>query len=877
VIGTALGHYRIVEKIGEGGMGEVYRAHDERLDRDVAIKVLPEAVASDPDRLARFEREAKLLASLNHPNIATVHGLEEEKSLRFLVMELVGGESLAGVVARGPIPFDETLPIALQIARALESAHEHGIIHRDLKPANVMVSPEGKVKVLDFGLAKAFELKGSAQQSPESVAESPTISAHMTREGVVLGTAAYMSPEQACGKAADRRADIWGFGCVFYEMLTKVRPFPGRTSTETFAAILKDEPDWDSLPAGTPVSMRRLLRLCLTKNPQNRLHDIADVRIEIEAFADPGDLEMEALPVVERSGAWHRSVPWIVTAGVIAVTATTLLFDGRQSTDASQPLVRRMTIVLPDSEAVALAESAPLGVGRPSVALSPDGKLLVYVARSNEGSHLRLRPMDSFGSDPIPGTDGAFHPFFSPDGRWVAFFTETKLKKAAIPGGQVVTLCEARNPVGGSWDPGGWVYFAVDWGREIKRVTAEGGTPESVRTSGYWPRVLPDRKTLMVTRGDRLAPSIEIEPLGGGESRRIIDRGGDARYLATGHLVFARTGQLLAAPFDLQRLEVTGPAVPVIDGVRTEVRDGVQASFSADGMVAFVAGSPGSEIRPAWVDRLGNVEPLWFPSGAYAGPRVSPGGDRVAVVLAEINPEIWVFDFLRKTQVRITADGNHLYPLWSPDGLWVIYQKAGSGVFRRRSNGTGEEELVTEIDVSPLSVTPDGESLLAVNSNQDLWSVPLAGPSHGGTIIARATPVSRLSRLSPDGRWMALTSDETGRYEVYVQPYPSTGEKWMISTSGGEEPIWSMTGDEIFYRYGKRWVAVSIDTTDGFSAGPATMLFEGDFANAPGYSYDVEPKGGRFLVFQRMEAAPPTQINIIENWFEELKRLAPTE
>ena len=879
LIGRTLGHYRIVEKIGEGGMGEVYRAHDERLDRDVAIKVLHEAVAQDADRLARFEREAKLLASLNHPNIATLHGFEEEDRHRYLVMELVEGESLASVVARGAIPFDEALASALQISKALEAAHEHGVIHRDLKPANVMLDSEGEVKVLDFGLAKAFDPEASGPISPESIAESPTITADMTRAGTLLGTAAYMSPEQARGKPVDKRADIWAFGCVLWEMLAGTRAFAGTTSTETLAAIIKDDPDWDALPAETSAPIRRLLRLCLTKDPRDRLHDIADARIEIEAHGVNGHLLREPIPLTAKTAVWHRVLPWGVAAVAVLVAVGTQLVDKAPSTEPLPRPVQRTTIALPDSEPVALAESAPLGVGRPSSALSPDGSTLVYAVRANGTSHLSLRLMDQFDTSPIPGTEGAFHPFFSPDGHWVAFFTEATLKKVSIPGGQIVKLCEARNVFGGCWSRDNWVYFASNFGRKMLRVSADGGTPESTLGNGALPRLLPDQRTLLVTRGLGLEPSIAVAQLESGETRVVVERGGDARYLPTGHLLFARAGQLFAAPFDLERLEVTGPEVPVIDGVRTELFYGAQAALSRTGILVYIPGLPGDEVTPVWMDMKGIVKATGLPSGIYAGPRFSPEGDRIAVVSARVNADVLIYDLIRNAPFRITSEGRRRGPVWTPDGRWIIYQKEGLGFFRRRANGTGEEERLSAAGGRPLSVTPDGETLLTTVPGKGLRAIPLKGNDFQGVLVEVSTiasSTSSLSRFSPDGRWLAMTSGESGRFEVYVEPYPPTGERWMISSDGGEEPVWSPQNDEIFYRYGNKWMAVAVETEPEFSAGPARLVFEGNFANTPGYSYDIHPDGERFLLFQRREERP-VRLNVIFNWFEELKRLVPTD
>jgi serine/threonine-protein kinase len=501
---------------------------------------------------------------------------------------------------------------------------------------------------------------------------------------------------------------------------------------------------------------------------------------------------------------------------------------------------------------------------------------LVYVAAADGKTHLALRLMAEFDTRQLPGTEGAFHPFFSPDGQWVGFFTETELKKLAIAGGQVVTLCEARNPVGGSWGPDGRIYFAPDWGDRVLRVSAEGGAPEPVAAEGIWPRLFPDGRSLLVTLGHTLSPSVAVLPLDGGEPDVVIERGGDARYLPTGHLAFVRTGQLLAAPFDLERMKLTGPAVPLINGVRTDLRDGGQIAISGDGTVVYVPGPPSTEISPAWTDHQGFTESPGLPTDVYGGPMLSPDGNRLAVLVAGLNTDIWIYDLIRRNPLRLTSDGQNYSPVWTPDGLWVIYRRIGLGIFRRRANGTGDEERLTSTDGIPFSVTPDGETLLFTLKGK-AWSLPLRSENRTETSVETATRISGLNRLSPDGRWMAMTSGESGRSEVYVEPYPPTGERWMISSGGGEEPVWSPRADKIYYRYGNTWMAADVTSKPRFSAGTPTFMFEGDFANSPGYSYDIHPDGRRFLVMKRGEGPPPTTLHVIHNWFEELKRLVPTE
>ena len=420
------------------------------------------------------------------------------------------------------------------------------------------------------------------------------------------------------------------------------------------------------------------------------------------------------------------------------------------------------------------------------------------------------------------------------------------------------------------------MYFAEEFGRDVVRVSAEGGPPEITGAKGAWPRLLPDRKTILVTRGHRLAPSIEAFQLDGGEPRVVVERGGDAHYVSTGHLVFARAGQLLAAPFEVGRNVVTGPALPVLNGVVTGIFDGVQAAFSDDGTVVYLPGPPVTEVTPVWIDANGRTSPSGLPSGIYASPRISPDGDRLAVISMQFSPDVWVFDLRRGTGVRITSNEPNRDPVWTPDGEWVVYRKIGSGIFRRRSSGTGDAESLSSADWSPVSVTPDGDFLVGSAGAGGLWLLPLNGRAGQAIPVEGAASNSNLNRLSPDGKWMALTLSDTGRFEVYVEPFPPTGDRWMISSEGGEEPVWSASGKEVFFRYGNRWMAVSVSTEAGISTGPARLVFEGNFANVPGYSYDVHPRGDRFLIFQRQEPHP-VRLHLIQNWFGELKRLVPTE
>ena len=892
LIGRTLGHHRIVAQIGAGGMGVVYRAHDERLDRDVAIKLLPEAVAQDPDRLARFEREAKLLASLGHQNIATLHGLEEEDGHRFLVMELVEGISLAGVLARGAIPVEEALPIALQIAKALETAHENGIIHRDLKPANVMVDSEGVIKVLDFGLAKAFDPEASSPRSPESLAESPTLTADLTRGGTLLGTAAYMSPEHARGKPVDKRTDIWAFGCVLYEMLTGTRPFSGTTSTEILAAIIKDEPDWDVLPVETPHPIRRLLRRCLTKDQRDRFHDIADVRIEMEgALAEPAELIAQE---IERSRG--RRFPWVLLGLIVAVAAISfwkLWPAGEPSTTAP----KRFGMALPATQALAGS------IHRSTVALSPNGTRLVYVGSRGESTQLYLREFDSFDAKPIPGTEGAEGPSFSPGGEWVAFFADGQLKKVSLRGGASFALCAAPEGRGASWGSDDIIVFTPAAGMGLSRVSAAGGTPQVVTTpenderSHRWPEILPGSKAVLFTiwmpsrRSDEAR--IAVQALETDERRILVEGGTYARYAPTGHLVYARAGTLLVAPFNLARLEVTGPAVPLLEDVRMDPdTGGVDFSFSRDGTLVYAPGStPKTDHTLVWVNRKGEAEPLTEPRRVYQYPSLSPNGQRMTVTITEgANEDVWVHDLRRGTQTRLTfAASDDMSAIWTPDGERLTFSSDRAGgifdLFWKSTHTTGGAEQLTTSNTFqyPASWSPDGQMLafteIHPTNGPDVWVLPLEREHKPRPFLQ--TPFTEWAAMfSPDGRWLAYSSDESGRFEVYVVPFPGPGAKWQISTEGGREPVWARNGRELFYRNGDKMLVVAIAMQPTLTVGTPRVLFERHYERGPGFrpNYDVAPDGQRFVMIKASEQeVARIQLHVLLNWFDELRRRVRTD
>jgi serine/threonine protein kinase/Tol biopolymer transport system component len=876
--GTKLGPYEITGAIGAGGMGEVYRARDPKLGRDVAIKVLPEAFARDAERMARFQREAKVLASLSHPNIATIYGLEDSGSTRALVMELVEGPTLAERIKAGPIPVDESVRIAKQIADALEYAHERGIIHRDLKPANVKVTNDDAVKVLDFGLAKALE----GDPSSIDISTSPTISRMATQAGVLLGTAAYMSPEQAKAKTVDRRADIWAFGCVLFEMLTGKVAFPGESVTDTLAGVIRAEPDWSLLPSQTPMRVRVLLQRCLQKDAKQRLRDIGDARISLEEVlsgAPEGAPSLAATgrPVTRR---WFWPVAAVAGALVVGVAlGGVTIWNLRPS--PPKP-VTRFTIALPPGQRLA-------GLSQPALALSPDGSKLAYVAMTQGGGapQIYLREMDSEETRAVSGTEGAREPFFSPDGRWLGFFTEGKLKKVSVSGGAAVTLGDAANPLGASWGSQGIIVFVPNLGT-LQQVSDAGGAPqpltrfEKVSDQHFEPEFLPNAKAVLFAHSQ--PNGIAVETLGTGARRNLIQGGYSPGYAPSGHLVYAQGGSLMAVPFDPERLEVKGEAVPVVQGVLSSgLVLAAQYSLSATGSLVYVSGSA-LQSKLVWVSRSGAEQPLAAPARNYGYPRLSPDGRRVAVA---VEGRVWLYDLARDTLSQFTFERRDSLPVWTPDGKRIAFLSSEGGpanIFWQLADGSGGLEQLTnsEYNDAPLSFSPDGQvlafqefgsangfeiSLLRLSDRKPQAFIRL--PANGGA-----------PQFSPDGHWLAYVSEESGRYEIYVQPYPGSGGKWRISTDGGSEPVWNRNGRELFYRSEDKVMAVEITTQPSFSAGKPKELFEGRYLRLGGTFpfYDVSPDGLRFLMLKPVqpEAAAPTQINVVLNWTEELKRLVPT-
>jgi serine/threonine-protein kinase len=865
--GDALGNYTVLEFVGAGGMGEVYRARDTNLNRDVALKVRPRAFALDADRFARFRREAQILAALNHPNVAAIYGLENSEGIQALVLELVEGPTLAGRITKGRIPSREALSIAKQIAEGLEAAHKRNIIHSDLKPANIKLRPDGSVKILDFGLAKALD---AVDAGGASVQSASVTSGSVSQSGLIFGTAAYMSPEQARGEPVDKRTDIWAFGCVLYEMLAGRPAFEGGDVEAILSRVLNHEPDWSLLPAETPATIVQLLRKCLQKNAGRRLHDIADARIEIE------DTDT-ALPLV--TPRRRARVSPLILLGVGAIALTAMAWSSlRPESTSDIPPVKRLQILLPEARPPANAWSLPRGLGQLLMAISPDGTRITYVLERQGVLQLYLHELDKLEPAPIPGTEGAYGPFFSPDGRWVGFFAENKLKKVAVSGGEPIELSAAANASGGSWGTDGTILFAADEGRRPTKIPENGGLPQPIvmiaQGSYRRPDILPGGKAAIVSNPLLGVGVLSLET---GEFRLLVADAGGGRYLP-GHLVFARPGVLLAAPFDLERLALMGPETVVLESVRTEL-EGVapepQMAFSREGTLVYAeGGAPRNSTRPVSVDRQGKVQSLGMPPRSYRNMKLSPDGQLLAIVIADPRNDVWVLDLGRGTLTQRTFGAEPNDVSWTADGKRLVYgsRRNGRGAFAVPREGAGEPEPFAYGDFSP-----DGERVATVRGGPttglDLWVHPVTGPRAQQPFLR--TPFAEAGpAFSPDGRWIAYGSDESGQSEIYVRPYPGPGRKWQISTGGGVHALWARKGKEIFYRNGQKFMAAAVNLNPEFRVEKARLLFEGPYVLSGGQSYAVSPDGQRFIVLEPVEKElePVTHFNVVLNWFEDVKQ-----
>jgi eukaryotic-like serine/threonine-protein kinase len=899
--GSRLGPYEVLSPLGAGGMGEVYRARDSKLGREVALKVIPEAFARDSDRMARFEREAKVLASLNHPNIAIIHGFEDSGSTRALVMELVEGPTLADRIRLGPIPISEALPIAKQICDALEYAHERGIVHRDLKPANIKVTADDNVKILDFGLAKALEGDGASAD----IATSPTISRMATQAGILLGTAAYMSPEQAKAKPVDRRADIWAFGCVLYEMLTGKQTFTGETVTDTLAAVIRAEPDWSQLPAATPVRVRVLLQRCLQKDPKQRLRDIGDARISLdEVLSGAPDATAPAASSTSRPS----SRVWLGVAGaaVLVLAAAVFAFLYFRPKPPAAPAEMRFEVSVP--------EKTTFTGGSPSV--SPDGRHLAFILTGADGqSRLWVRSLETVEARPLEGTEGANGwPFWSPDSSTVAFASAGKLMKVDTAGGPPQKLCDAGLVLGGTWTSDHKIIFSE--AGPLFEIPDSGGKPNPLAftTRSAFPTILPDGRHLLFSVGPPGAPGSgifigAIDAKAEDQPRKLFADESPSYFVPSsdstlGYVLFIRQpatsaagGTLMAASLDLRRWELVGDPVPVFDHVSSfsASQNGVLVYWSGS---AAVTGPTRGNIQGqlTWFDRQGKVLGSVGDPGLYRTLALSPDGKRVAFERADsenqVQRNLWLYDMDRGVTTRFTFDsGWDAAPIWSPDGSTIAFVSNKSGSFdlyQKASNLAGEDQLLYDSPVPkvPSSWSSDGRFLLYYFATppSQIWALPLTGSPADRTPIpvARSEFNEAIGRFSPDMRWVAYESNESGKTETYVRPFDqSSGSsatnstavsgKWMVSSGGGGSPIWRRDGKELFYLSGDGMaMAVDVNTTGIFQAGVPKPLFR---VAAGLVFWDVAPDGKRFLMPAATAASRGTSpFTVVLNWQSALKK-----
>jgi eukaryotic-like serine/threonine-protein kinase len=887
--GAKLGPYEIVAPLGAGGMGEVYCARDTRLNRSVAIKVLPAHLSQNSEAKERFDREARAISSLSHPNICHLYDVGQQGGTSYLVMEYLEGETLADRLLKGPLPLDQVLKVGAEICDGLEKAHCSGVAHRDLKPSNIMLTKTG-AKLMDFGLAKPAVAAIGAGSSSASLA---TMSKPLTVEGTILGTFQYMSPEQVEGKEADVRSDIFSLGAVLYEMITGERAFEGRTSASTIAAILAAEPKpISAIQPLSPPALERVVKACLEKDPDERMQTAHDVKLQLKWIAEAGS---EVAPLsVGAVGGRPRLRATILSLGALLLGAVTAsLVTWNLKPEPPHP-VSRTVITLPPGQRLA-------GLDQPAVALSPDGTHLAYVAVQGGTQQLYLRAMDSLEARPIPGTEGATGPFFSPDGQWLGFFADQKLKKVSVSGGSALSLTDVPFPLGASWDSHGMITFAPSVGSPIKQVPDAGGASQPMtrlekgEITHRWPEFLPDGKAMLFSAGPTSVnwtnAHVAVRSVGTGEQRYLIQGGTQPRYAPTGHLLYAQGGSLMGVPFDRQQLAVSGAEVPLVEGILQSPTSGVaQYSISATGSLVYIPGGvQATQYRLVWVNRNGAEQPVAAPARPYVFPRLSPDGRRLAVTLQGQEVQLWLYDLSRETLTRFAFEGKiNSNPVWTPDGKRIAFNSNKEGpinLFWQLADGSGGLERLTTSEYLhfPMSWSPNGQVLAFVEvtptTGYDLWTLGLG--DRKAQPFLRTQFNESVPQFSPDGRWLAYISNETGRWEIYVQPYPSSGGKWQISTEGGAEPVWNRNGRELFYRNGDKMMAVDIATQPSFTAGKPRVLFEAHYVPPPGTTpnYDVSPDGQRFLMIKPNDAgdAAPAQINVVLNWFEELKRLAPTE
>jgi len=877
MIGKTLLHYEIRTKIGAGGMGEVYRAFDEKLGRDVALKILPVEMSGDSDRNARFVREARTLATLQHPNIASIYGFEQQGDTRFLIMELVEGEDLSQRLTRGPIPLEEATEFALQLTNGLEAAHAQGITHRDLKPANIKLGPDGQLKILDFGLARVYT--GDPDGSPDS-GTSPTLTAAMTQVGVILGTAAYMSPEQARGRTVDQRADVWAFGVILFEMLTGRQLFAGETVSDTLAAVLRAEPDWDSLPSETPSNLRRLLRRCLTRKPRERLRDVGDARLEL--------LEQESLPTggpaAVRSRLWPAALAFLALAILIAAW---ILKPGESAAPGREPT--HLTLTLPDGLQVASRDQLPLGAPQPCLTISDDGRLIVVVVERDDTTWLYRRFLDEPEGDILEDSRGGYHPRISPGGEWISFMAGNTLMRMAARGDRATRLVDLPNSFGHDWLSDGEIIINRSEAKQLLRLDAERGTYTAFENltdldEYFWPHRIPGTNKILFNSDSHVAKSAETDVDAvslmdlDNESRTLVGIGGSQpQRLADGSLLLVRDGVLKAAPFDLDDPGALTRAATVLEQMLIEGWIG-QYAVSQNGTMAYVPGDWLFGTELVWDDGSGGIESLDFPLLGYGDFELSPDGTMLAITVGGgPDQQSWTYDLDRGARRLLTTDGTGGSPIWSPDGQRLVYTsfEEDRSTLMIRTLGSTESAAIIESSKAWLAAYAwHAETGLLFNLGTDIYLIDPTNPGEPRPMVA--TDASEWGPdISPDGRWMAYTSDESGRYEIYVRAIDGQ-RSWTVSLDGGEEPIFSADGKTLYYRSGNRFYGTPIleASADGqrFQPGQPQVLVEGAYSNVPGLSYDVGPDGRLLLLRSAGGPERPGHLNVILDWDVEVAR-----
>ena len=899
--GTKLGPYEIVAPLGAGGMGEVYRARDTRLERSVAIKILPPHLADDTLLRQRFEREAKAISSLNHPHICVLHDVGRQDGTDFLVMEYLEGETLAKRMEKGALPLAQVLQIGIQIADALDKAHRHGVVHRDLKPGNIMLTPSG-AKLLDFGLAKAaVPLAAGATLTAAATRTTP-----VTQQGTIVGTFQYMSPEQVEGKDVDARSDIFSFGSVLYEMVTGQRAFPGKSQLSVASAVLEKDPEpISTLQPLTLPGLDRAIRRCLAKDPEDRWQTARDLLLELKWIAEAGSQAGVPVPLVSHRKMRER-LAWAAAALFALIAMAFAIGFVLHTPKLSQPM--RLTAEIG-------ADASLVATFGPAAILSPDGTHLAFVAAGpDQKRRIYVRSLDQLQATALSGTENSHNHFFSPDGQWLGFFADGKLKKISVQGGAAATLCDATDDRGGSWGEDGAIVFTPSFGAPLSKVSSAGGTPQLLTAldrqvgelTHRWPQLLPGGKAVLfmssTLTGNYEDADIVVYSMASGQRKTVHHGGFHARYVPTGHLVYMHEGTLFAVPFDLNHLEVTGQPAPILDRVAANPRTGgAQFSFSETGNLVYVAG--GSVIQNLsiyWMDRQGRFTPLRETPGEYFAPALSPNGRSLALQIRDgKRMDIWVFEWERDTLTRLTFGGeSNLIPVWTSDGQRITYSSLEKGgtqnLYWKRADGAGDAQRLTE-GKNPQSADswrPDGKVLaftqLNPDTSWDILTLAIEGDEKSGWRPMEPKPFLNSpfnevdAAFSPDGRWLAYSSDESGNYEVYVRPFPGPGGKWQISTGGGLLPRWSRSSKEFFYRTtdSKIMVATYTASGDSFHADKPQPWSPGQFTGrGPTSNFDVHPDGKRFAVLKAPatgETSPVNKVSFVFNFFDELRRIAPT-